>query len=178
MLRRHLSDYSTFQPLVKSENLQLQIRFFPSLPSPGSSRRASSESVAATNHYISGRSGLFGPPLCGGSAPATPPPTTCLADLVPTIQQVPNRKDSTKPPPVAPNLRQPGRIPSLLPFAPVGAPLVGALAVRLLWAFHEPSCPFADKDVAAGTNPSPNLIPPQNWNPPTNRQSIEPPKKT
>ena len=29
-----------------------------------------------------GRSGLFGPPLCGGSAPATPPPTTCLADLV------------------------------------------------------------------------------------------------
>ena len=29
-----------------------------------------------------GRSGLFGPPLCGGSAPATPPPTTCLIDRV------------------------------------------------------------------------------------------------
>ncbi len=26
-----------------------------------------------TNHRSSGRSGLFGPPLCGGSAPATPP---------------------------------------------------------------------------------------------------------
>ncbi len=32
-----------------------------------------------------GRSGLFGPPLCGGSAPATPPPTTCLVDLVSTL---------------------------------------------------------------------------------------------
>ena len=31
---------------------------------------------------VFGRSGLFGPPLCGGSAPATPPPTTCLIDRV------------------------------------------------------------------------------------------------
>ena len=32
--------------------------------------------------FAFGRSGLFGPPLCGGSAPATPPPKTCLIDLV------------------------------------------------------------------------------------------------
>ena len=56
-----------------------------------------------------GRSGLFGPPLCGGSAPATPPlPTTCLADLVSLFEQVPSRKSFAKPRPASPraNLAQ------------------------------------------------------------------------
>jgi len=46
-----------------------------SLLSPLLSKPITHHSVLslATNHCSYGRSGLFGPPLCGGSAPATPP---------------------------------------------------------------------------------------------------------
>ena len=62
-----------------------------------------------------GRSGLFGPPLCGGSAPATPPPKTCFIDLVSIFVAGAQSKE----------FRQTTSRQS--PQIPVGAPLVGAL---------------------------------------------------
>ncbi len=63
------------------------------------------------------RSGLFGPPLCGGSAPATPPPTTCLIDLVSTLATGACSTEFRQP-----TIRRPFQFP-------VGAGLVPALAL-------------------------------------------------
>ena len=46
-----------------------------------------------------GRSGLFGPPLCGGSAPATPPPTTPAASSVWQYDLGDPRRPGFTPPP-------------------------------------------------------------------------------
>ena len=73
------------------------------------------------NPCFSGRSGLVGPPLCGGSAPATPP---LLQHASSTIRRVATKclSHRARPPAPAPSQHSRASQPS-----PVGAPPVGAL---------------------------------------------------
>ena len=105
----------------------------------------------APNPCSSGRSGLFGPPLCGGSAPATPPllkpPAAASVRVIrpwrPAATELPphpasylvQRREPTQATqrPAAPNTHR-AAFPAWAPLvgartppkSPVGAPLVGA----------------------------------------------------
>ena len=77
--------------------------------------------LLSPNTCSSGRSGLVGPPLCGGSAPATPP---LLQHASSTIRRVATKclSHRARPPAPAPSQHSRASQPS-----PVGAPPVGAL---------------------------------------------------
>ena len=108
---------------------------------PDSESEALSLSSPLPSLLAFGRSGLVGPPLCGGSAPATPPllqhasstirrvATKCLFHRArPPAPEPSQHSRASQPTPVGAPLvhaSNPDRAP---PPTPVGAPLVGALS--------------------------------------------------